>query len=647
MDSTIPAPRHPTIDDLLDLPAVGQVALSPDGALAVFVLGPASGQAGEIVPSALYAVAAEGGAPRQLSPAGVADRQPRWSPDGSVLAFTSVRPHGDEDLAPAQVYVLARSGGEARRVGALEGVVRDLAWTPDGTALIVLMTEVPDARQRERDLLRGGAIDVEQRPLFSRLWRLDARTGALRALTPPGLQVWEFGLTPDGLGAALVASDLPYEWSWYQSRLTMVEFEGMRVRTLHATPRQLAHPRVGPDGRSVAAITSTWSDRGVIGGDLLLVSTDSGEAVSLTEGAPLSVSYCEWEQAGSLLCCGYAGLRTAIWRLQPSGERATLWEGDAAFGERFQPRFSRAGARLAVLRNDAHEPPNLWLADCAGERLTGWSRLTDLHPAAREWALGEVRGISWRAPDGLEIEGLLALPHGHRAGDLLPLVTLVHGGPTFAFTHTFALEIWARLLLARGIAVLLPNPRGSTGRGLAFAEANMGDMGGGDWLDIVSGVEHVVGLGIADQGCLGIGGFSYGGFMAAWAVTQTDRFKAAVVYGGIADWRSFHGAGPVPAWDALAYGPLGAPADPYDPAGPHARFSPVARSAGVRTPTLILHGEGDGAQGYQLYRALRDRGTPVELTIYPREGHGVGERAHLRDLELRAADWFERHLGTV
>ena len=244
------------------------------------------------------------------------------------------------------------------------------------------------------------------------------------------------------------------------------------------------------------------------------------------------------------------------------------------------------------------------------------------------------------------MQGLVIRPVGSGGGPY-PMVTMVHGGPTGAHKYQYhAAGRGFQLLAARGIAVFLPNPRGSTGWGLEFAESNIGDMGGKDWEDIQAGIDHCIAEGIADPERLGIGGGSYGGFMTAWAVTQTDRFKAAVMLAGISDWRSFHGMSNVSDWDAIHYGD----ADPWDPDGTYPRFSPITFVKRARTPTLILHGEQDELvpveQAYMFYRALKELGVETELVVYPREHHGFVERNHKIDHHRRTTQWFTDRLVT-
>jgi len=648
------APRSMTLDDVLRIRTASDVQLSPDGALAVFVLGQAYVEKETPPSTTSMAVTIDDGTMQAFSPGNVIDRLLRWSPDGQTLAVLSRRPDEVESGVPPraseQIYLLSRQGDGARRLTAVCGEIQDMAWRPDGSKLILLMTDSGPERESLRQEEEQDALELERHPRFARLWSVDVINGELDALTPADMHIWEFGLSPDGRQAALIASDAPFEWSWYQARLAVSMLGTSEVSTLYTTPRQLAHPRFSPDGTEVSIISCTWSDRGVIGGDVLVVPTGQADVRTLTAAQPFSVAWTEWEADGkALLGCGYADGEIALWRLRvTTGQVTTLWRGPCTFTPQIQPRFSRSGNRIAVLREDTDRPVDLWVAQLDGDSVGDWRQVTRLHPETEEWALGPVQTQHWMAADGTSIQGLLALPAGYRDGMRLPIITLVHGGPGFLQPYAFLLDIvrWCRPLTARGYAVLLPNPRGSTGWGTAFTEANLGDMGGEDYRDIMAGIDHIIQIGVGDADRLGIGGFSYGGFMAAWAVTQTNRFKASVMFAGISDWRSFHGIGPVPTWDALAYGSLGQPADPYDAAGPYTRFSPIMHVDRAHTPTLIVNGEGDmfASQGYQFFRGLKDRGVEVDMIVYPREGHAVVERLHQQDMIRRIADWYARHL---
>ena len=289
-------------------------------------------------------------------------------------------------------------------------------------------------------------------------------------------------------------------------------------------------------------------------------------------------------------------------------------------------------------------PRDVWVARRQGQSLD-WAQLTHLHPQAEDLEIGQVETLHWKGADDWDVQGLFIQPADGTDGVPHPLVTVVHGGPTFLWSQQyFASRGWLQLLAAAGFAVLLPNPRGSTGRGLAFAESNVGDMGGKDWVDIQNGIDHCIGQRLADPDRLGIAGWSYGGFMAAWAVTQTDRFKAAVAGAPITDWRSFHGSSPLHSWDRIHLGQ----ADPWEPGGVYQRFSPITHVRRVTTPTLLLHSEKDDVvpieQSYLFNRALQDLGVETELAIYPGAAHDPKDRKHQRDHAQRICAWFEEHL---
>jgi dipeptidyl aminopeptidase/acylaminoacyl peptidase len=273
------------------------------------------------------AVPVEGGAVRPYSAGSAVDRALRWSPDGATLAFLSNRPHNlpeDAHAAETQLYLLPRDGGEARRLTAVQSDIQDVTWAPDGSRLILLMPEPEPDEERKRREERGDAIDVEARPRHWRLWGADVATGDLTPLTPAGLQVWGFGLAPDGRTAALVVSDLPYEWSWYNARLAVAPLDASEMRTIYTTPRQLAHPRFSPDGTTIAVTSCTWSDRGYYGGDVLLIPAAGGEARNLTAGQAVSITWAEWEPDGrSLLCCGFEEGEVGLWRLGVDGHLHT------------------------------------------------------------------------------------------------------------------------------------------------------------------------------------------------------------------------------------------------------------------------------------------------------------------------------------
>ena len=378
------------------------------------------------------------------------------------------------------------------------------------------------------------------------------------------------------------------------------------------------------------------------------MATPDGETIrELSADHIASASWLAWtDDSRRLICAAHERGSAALAEIDvASGQRTAIWRDDAVLAESNWQQFSRARTgSIAVVREDAGNPRDVWVGS-SGPGGLEWDRLTRLHPQANELQLGPMESIHWEGAGGCEMQGLLIRPPGANPKRPRPMVTVVHGGPTSVHARQYyASRGWLQLLATQGIAVFLPNPRGSTGWGLQFAESNIGDLGGDDWEDIQRGIDHCVGQGIADPDRLGIAGWSYGGFMAAWAVTQTDRFKVAMMGAGISDWRSFHGKSYLCDWDTTYLGD----ADPSDPDGPYRRLSPITYVKRVTTPTLILHGEVDldvpVEQGHIFYRALKDLGVETELVVYPREAHGPQERNHLLDIAGRVTEWFTRHL---
>ncbi len=586
------------------------------------------------------------GEARQLTYGPRSDTTPRWSPDGQTLAFLSDR----EKDGQRQICLLPISGGEAVQATSVEGAIPSprsldpMAWSPDGKRIAFVKTdpETEDEKKRRRE--KDDHIEFEQHPKYTRLYALDIDTREVACVSPDGLQVWEFCWSPTGEEFAAVASDSPFEQAWYTNRLAAFSSDGRPARTLHRAKRQVAKPVWSPDGKQVAFLSSNWSDRGITPGGVFAVASQGGEARDLSAGHVASANALAWVDDSRLVTVAQEQGGYGIAEIEvATGERTSLWRGDAGFSDVSTTFSMDRKGNLAVVREDESSPQDVWLA----KRNAGgveWTRLTRLHPQAVDFEIGATETLHWKGADGWEMQGLLIRPVGAAAG-AAPMVTVVHGGPTgmTAYRYYPAYRYFG-LLAANGLAVFLPNPRGSTGWGLEFAESNIGDMGGKDWEDIQAGIDYCVEQGIADPGLLGISGGSYGGFMTAWAVTQTDRFKAGVMIAGISDWRSFHGKSYLCDWDPIHYGD----ADPWDPDGTYRDFSPITYVKRVKTPTLILHGEADEdvpvEQAYLFYRALKDLGVETELVVYPREPHGFVERNHTLDHDRRIVRWFAGHL---
>jgi len=642
--------RPLTIADVFDTKVLSSPQVSPDGQRVAFVVGDMYKDGTPSPKSQIWIVNNDGSDCRPFSTGPRTDHSPRWSPDGEWLAFLSDRMNED---GKDELFLLSRQGGEARRLfEAKSGVggearAHPFAWSPDGKQIAFLMSDPGTDEEKKAKEQKNDPVLFERDHKFMRVWVADVATGETRCVTTEVMQVWGFGWSPDGKQFALIVSDEPYEWSWYHAKLATAAADGGTIRVIYdPAPRQIALPMWSPDGSHIAFLQSIWSDRGVVSGDLHLIPSSGGAPRNLSAGYDASVSWMAWMPNGKsliALAVKHDGAVVEQWPVG-SGKPRQLWSGSVAIANPFWAEFShdRTLRTLAFARESASEPRQVWIARRDHDSLE-WTRLTEFHREHAGIMRTQCERVTWKGAEDWEIDGYLLLPDGYLEGQRYPLFTWVHGGPTSLYAPRYWNSLPLGYYAARGFAVFLPNPRGSTGRGLTFAEANVGDMGGQDFADIMAGIERLIESGVADPDRLAIGGWSYGGYMTAWAVTQTDRFKCAVMGAGICNWLSFHGVSKLCEWDRVHYN-----ANPYELHATFERFSPLTHITNVRTPTLIIHGEKDWdvppSQGYEFFRALKQHGVPTELRAYPREEHGFEEKAHQRDWVEYAVGWLEKWL---
>ena len=587
---------------------------------------------------------ADGGAHRTITAGPEHDAGPRWSPDGGRLSFLSDR----REKGRMRLYALdAEALGEAEELPEVEGTIEHHAWSPDGRRILVLAAGLhadtagadgSGALESERDLPDWTPkVDSWEDPLVWRqLWVIEPASGEVRRLSRDGLNVWEADWCGDGAVIA-VASEDPGESSWYRAPLVLIDVTTGADRVLATSEVQFGIPSGSRDGTRVAAVEAPCSDRGLVSGRGVIVDVESGErrAVEIDDA---DVTWLEWRANGSL---AYTALRrgdAVFGDIDPeTGERTETWSTEEAVGA-WAPYAAPLGADgFAFVRQGFDRPIEVAVVEGGTER-TVVSFAHEGHDHARSLVGGAER-VTWAAPDGLEIDGYLLTPPGEGSH---PLILWVHGGPVWSYQRSFPRPSIA-WLVSRGYAILLPNPRGSTGRGLAFLEAVIGDMGGADAGDDLAGVDAMVERGVADPERIGVTGGSYGGFMSCWLPVVDQRFKAAVAISPVTDFYSQHWNSNIGAWDAWFLG-----GDPEAGAAQYRDRSPVFLADRVTTPTLLTAGTEDRCtppgQAIEFYRALRERGVPAEVAIYPGEGHGVRRFPAALDLVARTTAWFERFM---
>jgi dipeptidyl aminopeptidase/acylaminoacyl peptidase len=631
---------------IYDVRSPADVQLAPDGRRVAFVLHEWVGDLPKRR-ARICMMEVSGGETLPLTAGTSNDASPRWSPDGQRLAFVSTR-EGKGDQEKAQLYVMSASGGQAQRLGHMPNGVSDPAWSPDGGRLAFLSLEGPEPA-RDPIVVGPGR--------HRRLWTIPAGGDTPEPITPPNLTIWEYAWSPDGQAFAVYYSTGPDELDWYRGQIGIVEAHGGAVRQITSLTRQAGALAWSPDGRRVAYVSGEWSDRGLVGGELFVVPREGGDSRNLTPGIEFSLSWARWLPDGRhVLYAAGDGIANQVGVLdEEDGSRSVLSSG-FVIGEHFWPRLSPSAdlRTVAVTHSDPEHAPEIWLGDLSrkGRAISGlrWRRLTYLNTLPEQTlAIASSEHICYEGADGWRIEALFTsppdpLPHeGRGSVHLPPLVVNVHGGPTGAWQDDWSGGMLTQMLASHGFAVMRANIRGSMGRGIAFADAVLGDVGGKDLEDLLAGVDELVRRGLVDGARVGICGWSYGGFMAAWAISQSDRFKAAMMGAGICDFHSFHAQSNIPDWDMrfLEAEPLARPEA-------YRERSAITYASRITTPTLILHGEKDPCvpvnQAYAFHRALTERGTPVEMVVYPREGHGLLERTHLVDAEQRVLRWFQTYL---
>jgi dipeptidyl aminopeptidase/acylaminoacyl peptidase len=475
-----------------------------------------------------------------------------------------------------------------------------------------------------------------------RLFRVDAISGSTDEVGPADLTVWEFGLLNE-TAVAVVSEDLT-EQGWHRAYLAILDLSDRSHRELYRPAWQIQSPAISPTGRW-AAVTEGWaSDRGLVAGELKVIEMATGKTTELSSDTG-DVTWVEWRDDQTLWFAGWSELGSSLGLIAVDGtvewrhdEQATV--GSSSFLGRIAPSVGEDG-RFFAIRETVRQPPEL-VQGKAGDG--SWLAISDFNSDVVDAGAGipDVEEIAWESLDGIEIRGLLVRPP--ETTGPLPLIVNVHGGPTYGWKHAF--DPGASLpLIGAGYAVLLPNYRGSTGRGQTYTQLNVGDPGGKEFEDITRGVAYCVEQGVAEPDRTGIMGASYGGYLTAWAVATSSVFSAAVMISGISDLLScFHTCNNPPFYEIMLEG------SPYDRAELELYLdrSPVAHVAGATTPTLILHGSDDlctpVGQAQEFYQTLVGNGVPSELAIYPREGHGFREKDHQVDAWHRIRDWFDRHL---
>lgn len=629
-----------TPDDIVSLKTVGAVSMSPDGDYIAYTLSVPRSE-GESIGrnfSELYIIPSVGGDPVSVIEKPGSAGSPQWGVDNRLYFVSRITDHHNQ----AQVYSVNASGSDLTRHTNAEHGLSSYSWNLDGTLLAYSAMEPVSEEQKNRAEQGFDMIVAGENLRYSRLW-VQPRDGAATIVTPDYLYVWDFAWSTVDNRIALRVSDEPgADVEQMYTRYAVIQHNGDDYTELMSSSRKKAAMSWSPDGQYIAALAGkVYSDP--LPQRIWLFNSDGSGKKDLTpdhwEATPESI---HWVDNQTLLFTAVERSSTGLYtmdldRLAP---RMVAGGGDLIFRN---VTMDANKSLFAASVNTVSHPGEVYVMSLQ----RGDERLTHHNSWLSDREFGEQSSITWAGADGLEIEGILVKPVGYEKGVRYPLAILPHGGPegiSMSGWNTRALYP-VQVLANEGYVILKPNYRGSGGRGTAFASANHRDLGGKEFDDVLLAIDHLNETGLIDSDRVGISGTSYGGYFAAWAATRySDYFAAGITFAGLSNWISFTGTTDIPHEMSVVHWDLYW----FDNPGQNWERSPVAWLNHANTPLLVAHGLADDRvhpeQSIQLYQFLNMLDIPTGLVLYPRQPHGLTERAHQLDFMNRVIDWFDEYV---
>lgn len=635
-------------EQCLQLKNITSVRVSPDGNKVLYTVREAimTDDRSEYV-NQVFMSNADGSNVIQLTRGDKNSANPKWSPDGAWIAYTSNRDSKNN------LYILPLGGGEAEKVTDVKTGVGNFEWSPDGNAIAYTISDAPSDAEEKNKKGKNDWYYFDEDYKLNRLaitWLHEKDSAGKRKVTnlsKENRHVISFDWSPDSKWIVYSHGKTPLANDGVYSDISMVEVNTGKVKPVAATNAGESSPRFSPDGKWIAYVSSedpvVWPGKDFV----VVVPAEGGQVKKLASTPNDEASLLGWGPDGKHIYIGESN-RTlySIYRLGTDGKEIMEWNKgsrDLLSGASLNSK----GTHLGFLLQNPAMPAEAYISSVASYAP---AKITNINADIVTRPIPKSEVIRWKSFDGREIEGILTYPLNYEAGKKYPLILNVHGGPAGVFTQSFVAANSGAYPIAamaeKGMFILRPNPRGSTGYGVEFRLANQRDWGGGDYKDLMAGVDHVIKAGLADPERLGVMGWSYGGFMSSWIVGHTNRFKAASIGAPVVNLISQDGTSDIAEF-LRSYNKKYF----WEDFDVYTLQSPLRYVGNVSTPVMLQHGEADArvpvSQSKEFYLALKRRNIPARLLILPRQPHGPVEPKMVLKVMQTNVEWFEQYLKPV
>ena len=638
------AAQAPTIDQSLEMKSAGGPRISPDGKWVAYEITHTNWDANAFERE-LWLASADGAQRVQLTSGKGSSFNAKWSPDGKWIAFMSTRPvtlPGGKLEDSTQIYLIAPSGGEARELTRIETGVSDLEWSPDGHTIAFVSRDAKPKARKDRDSTYGDVQIIGSDYQMSHLWVIDVASGETHRLTEgDNFTVGSFAWSPDGTKIAFSAQRDPDLGSSNTATIYTVTVADKNVKKIVETPGPNTNPVWSPDGSEIAFNTANGSQYFYYTNSVIaIVSANGGAPRAITTSFDENASPIAWTADGIYFSPLQRTYQT-LDRVNPtSGAVETLSNAkhiDGGFS------IARHASTVAFVTAGDNEYPEIAVSEI---KPFAPKTLTTMGEQLAKFKTAHRQLVQWKSSDGGgTIEGVMITPPGFDSTKKYPLLVVIHGGPTGVDRTSLGADRYypIELFASKGAVILRPNYRGSAGYGEKFRALNVRDLGTGDYADVISGVDYLIGRGFIDRSRVGSMGWSEGGYISAFITTFSDRFKAVSVGAGISDWMTYY-----VNTDIHPFTRQYLHATPWDDPEIYKKTSPITYIKTAKTPTLIQHGGSDKRvpipNGFELYQALRDKGVPVRMVVYPGFGHPIDKPKQQRSVMQENLDWFSHYI---